>query len=124
MEYLNTTITEKKYKRFVKVLVLKNDPDLIEEYRQWHASGNVWPEILQGLRQVGVLDMEIYIDGSTLVMIMDTNSTFIDELQMKELAKLPRQQEWETLMTKYQETNPEASAKEKWRLLTRIFKLE
>ncbi len=124
MEYLNTTITEKKYKRFVKVLVLKNDPDLIEEYRQWHASGNVWPEILQGLRQVGVLDMEIYIDGSTLVMIMDTNSTFIDELQMKELAKLPRQQEWEILMTKYQETNPKASAKEKWRLLTRIFKLE
>jgi L-rhamnose mutarotase len=68
--------------------------------------------------------MEIYIAGTNLFMIMDTKADFDHEKAMAQLAKLPKQAEWETLVSKYQETNPTAPAGQKWRILERIFKMD
>ena len=57
-------------------------------------------------------------------MIMDTKADFDHEKAMAQLAKLPRQAEWEALVSKYQETNHDATAGEKWRVLERIFKMD
>jgi len=115
---------KKTFKRFCKHIRLKDDPKLIEEYKILHAADASWPEITEGMKQVGIIDMEIYILGTNLFMIMDTKADFDHEKAMSQLAKLPRQTEWETLVSKYQETNHEASAGEKWRILERIFKMD
>jgi len=112
------------FKRYCKSLELEDDPSLIEEYKQLHAMGACWPEITAGMKEVGIIDMEIYVSGTTLFMIMDTNVDFDHEQAMAKLATLPRQAEWEALVSKYQKTQTDASAKEKWRLIERIFKMD
>ena len=121
MEYLNRqTYTE--YKRFCKTLTLKDDPELIEAYKKVHAPGAAWPEITRGMIDVGILDMEIYISGTRLFMIMDTVPGFDHEKAMTELASKPRQSEWEAYVSRFQSTSSDASADEKWKLVERIYK--
>ena len=112
------------FKRYCKCLALQDDPALIHEYKKLHAKGGVWPEITAGMKEVGIVDMEIYISGTTLFMIMDTKADFDHEKAMAKLATLPRQAEWEVLVSKYQKTRSDASAKEKWRLVERIYKMD
>jgi L-rhamnose mutarotase len=121
MEYLeNTTYT--KFKRYCKTLELRNDNALIAAYKKAHSKGQCWPEITQGMREVGILDMEIYLLGTKLFMIMDTIPGFDPIKDMAELAKKPRQSEWETHMAQFQNAASNASADEKWQLMERIFK--
>ncbi len=107
-------------KRYCMHLELKNDPQLIREYKEWHAK--VWPEVLDGIKKVGILDHEIYLDGTHLFMILVTPADFDFETQMGKLAGLPRQAEWEEFMTKYQKSSPDASSAEKWVKMERVFK--
>lgn len=113
-----------EYKRYCKALKLEDDPQLIEEYKKVHAPGAVWPEITKGMKEVGIIDMEIYITGKQLFMIMDTVPDFDHDKAMKELAKKPRQSEWESYVSRYQKTSADASADEKWQLMERIYKLD
>ena len=48
-------------KRYCQTLQLKDDPELIAEYRRRHSEGVAWKEIRDGIREVGILEMEIYI---------------------------------------------------------------
>jgi L-rhamnose mutarotase len=114
----------KNFKRYCKTLQLENDAALINEYKRLHAMGNTWPEITQGMKEVGIIDMEIYLDGTTLFMIMDTMQNFDHDKAMTKLAMLPRQSEWEATVSKYQKTSVSSSAKDKWKLIERIYKLD
>jgi L-rhamnose mutarotase len=111
-------------KRYCKTLTLEDNPVLIEEYKKTHAPGAVWPEITRGMKEVGILDMEIYITGPHLFMIMDTVPDFDHDKAMAELAVKPRQSEWEAHVSRFQKTSPDASANEKWQLIERIYKME
>jgi L-rhamnose mutarotase len=122
MEYLSKN-RYIDFKRYCKTLTLEDDPQLIEDYKKVHARGTAWPEISQGMSDVGILDMEIYITGTRLFMIMDTIPDFDHEKAMAELATKPRQSEWEAYVAKFQKTSSEASADEKWKLIERIYKL-
>jgi L-rhamnose mutarotase len=123
MEYLSKN-SYQTYKRFCKTLTLEDDPQLIADYKKVHAPDAVWPEITQGMMDVGILDMEIYIVGTRLFMLMDTVPEFDHERAMTELADKPRQSEWEAYVSRFQRTSAEASADEKWQLVERIYKLE
>ncbi len=123
MEYLNTA-SHSSYKRFCKTLELNNDPALIEEYKRVHAKGQVWTEITNGMKEVGIIDMEIYLFGTRLFMIMDTAPDFDHEKAMQELAKKPRQSEWEAFVSRFQKTSTDATADEKWQSIERIYKLD
>ena len=57
-------------KRYCQTLDLKGDPELIAQYRKAHSQPEMWREIIDGIRQVGILEMEIYILGSRLFMIV------------------------------------------------------
>ena len=57
-------------KRYCQTLELYNDSELIRAYVEEHQ--HVWPEIKAGIREVGILDMQIYIHEHTLFMIVDT----------------------------------------------------
>lgn len=123
MEYLKKN-TYASIKRFCKSLELRNDSALIAAYKKAHSRGQVWPEITQGMKDVGILDMEIYLIGTKLFMIMDTVPDFNHDAAMTELAKKPRQSEWEAHMARFQNTSAAATADEKWQLMERIFKME
>jgi L-rhamnose mutarotase len=113
----------KHFKRYCKTLSLNDDKKLIEEYKKVHAKGAAWPEITQGMLDVGIIDMEIYLFGTRLFMIMDTVADFDHDKAMTELAKKPRQNEWEKYVSKFQKTSEDATADEKWQLMERIYKL-
>ncbi len=112
-----------KYKRYCKALSLEDDVQSIEAYKKAHAAGAAWPEITKGMRDVGIVDMEIYILGTQLFMIMDTLAGFDHDKAMRVLATKPRQSEWEAYVSRFQKTSAEASADEKWQLMECIYKM-
>ena len=73
-------------KRYCQVLNLKDDSKLIEEYRRRHSEGAVWPETLAAIREVGILEMEIYILGTTIFMIVETPLDFEWDEAMAKMA--------------------------------------
>ena len=110
-------------KRYVRTLTLRDDSALIAEYRMRHSRGAIWQEILDGIKAVGILEMEIYRCGRQLVMIVEAPEGFDWDEAMERLATLPRQAEWEAYMAEVQEASAEATSSEKWRRMDRIFNL-
>lgn len=109
-------------KRYCQTLKLKDDEGLISSYVSVHEK--VWPEVQQGMKQVGILDMQIYIHENLLFMIVDTEDAFDWETGMSRLAGLPGQAEWEKHVARFQDVDENASSKEKWVLMDKIFELE
>ena len=113
----------KKIKRFCQTLDLRDNPQLIAEYRHRHQPDSVWPEIIRGIREVGILEMEIYILGTRLFMIVDAPEDFDWTEAMARLATLPRQAEWEEYMSEFQKAEPGQTSDEKWQMMERMFHL-
>jgi len=102
-------------------LDLKDDPKLIAEYRAHH--DRIWPEIVQSLKDAGILELEIYMLGTRLFMILDTVEGFSFQDKLKADAANPKVREWEDLMWKYQQALPTSKPGEKWQPMECIFKL-
>lgn len=110
-------------KRYCQTMDLKNESALIKEYRNRHSEDNAWKEILDGIRAVGILEMEIYILDNRLFMIVETPLDFDWDSAMAKLATLPRQQEWEEYMAMFQDCDATATSDEKWKMMERMFHL-
>lgn len=108
-------------KRYCLALDLKDDEALIAEYEAYHQ--NVWPEILQSIKESGIEHMDIYRTGNRLFMIMEVNDAFNFESKAAADAANEKVQEWETLMWKYQQALPASKPGEKWRLMENIFSI-
>ena len=106
-------------KRYCQTLTLVDDEQMIAQYIEAHK--HVWPEVIQGQREVGILDMQIYRKGRNLFMICDTVDEFDWERDMARLAGLPRQAEWEAYVAQFQGCSANARSDEKWQLMERIF---
>jgi L-rhamnose mutarotase len=109
-------------RRYCLTLDLKNDPALIAEYKRRHQK--VWPEITKSIKDSGIEDMEIYLLGTRMFMIMEVNELFSFATKAEADRQNPKVQEWENLMWKFQHPLPEAKPGEKWLLMERVFKLE
>ena len=110
-------------KRYVQTMDLKDEPALIARYRRAHSEEESWPEIREGIRQVGILEMEVYLIGHRLVMVVDTPIDFNWDAAMAHLATLPRQAEWEAFVAQFQQCDASATSDEKWQMMERIFHL-
>lgn len=110
-------------KRYVQTLSLRDNPEMIAEYRKWHSQEYHWEIVRKGIREVGILEMEIYILGTTLVMIVDAPADFCWQEAIDKLATLPMQAEWEAFVAKLQGCDEQARSDEKWKMMERIFKL-
>lgn len=117
------TLREGRVKRYVQTLDLRDDPEMIREYRKWHSEEFHWKEIREGIKAVGILEMEIYILGTRLVMIVDAPEDFDWTEAMNRLATLPRQAEWEAFVAKLQGCRTDARSDEKWQMMERMFRL-
>lgn len=110
--------------RFVQTMELKeDDPVIIQAYRTAHDKEHFWKEIKEGILSVGILEMEIYILGKRLVMIVDAPLNFDWDAAMARLATLPRQAEWETFVAAFQQCATQATSNEKWKMMERMFYL-
>ena len=110
-------------KRYVQTMELRDNPELIALYRRAHSREQMWQEIVDGIRSVGILEMEIYILGTRLVMIVEAAPDFQWDEAMARLATLPRQQEWETHVSQFQQCSEQATSNEKWQMMERMFHL-
>ena len=90
-------------KRYCQMLDLKNDPQLIAEYKKRHSPEYYWKEIGEGIRAVGI--------------------DFEWKTAFQKLATLPRQEEWERYMSVFQDVDADASSDEKWQLMEQMFSL-
>lgn len=108
--------------RYCFALDLKDDQALITRYEEHHRT--VWPEVLQHLREHGVLGMEIFRLGTRLTMVMDTDDALFDAQRMSRAAETnPAIGAWEDLMWTFQVPTPWTPAGQKWMSMTRIFDL-
>lgn len=107
--------------RHCLTLDLKNDPALIAEYKRYHE--DVWPEVKQSLRAAGILDMEIYLFGTRMFMIIETADSFSFAKKAELDRSNPKVMEWEALMGKFQQPfSADARPEARWLPMERVFK--
>lgn len=108
-------------KRFCYTLDLKDNSKLKEEYIKHHS--NVWPEIINSLKESGIIKAEIYNIGDRLFLLIDTNDEFTEENKRKLDLKNSIVQKWEALMSNYQKKIEFSKSENKWVRMNKIFEL-
>lgn len=108
-------------RKYALALDLKDDYELIRQYEEYHKQ--VWPEILESIKNSGIQNMEIYRTDNRLFMIMEVGDDFSFDVKAEADAENPKVQEWETLMWDYQQALPKSKPGEKWVLMDKIFSL-
>ena len=104
--------------RYCLALDLKDDPQLIAAYDEYHQS--VWPEIIDSIKQSGILSLEIYRVANRLFMIIEAGPEFSFEEKAIMDANNEMVQHWEKIMWEYQQALPTAKPGEKWVLMQKI----
>ena len=107
--------------RYCFALDLKDDPQLIAAYEQYHQS--VWPEIIASIKEADIKALDIYRVANRLFMIMEVGEDFCFEKKAALDAKNEIVVQWEKLMWEYQQALPTAQPGEKWVLMQKIFSL-
>jgi L-rhamnose mutarotase len=108
--------------RHIFTVNLRDEPGIVETYIRHHRE--VWPEVQASLRQVGVEQMDIYLLGRRLVMVVEMRDGLDYRTAFKaHAASTPRVAEWERLMKSLQEPPAEARAGEWWAVMEPVFHL-
>ena len=105
------------------LLNLVDDPELIAQYRQWHAPGGPPAAVTRSIRDAGILEMEIWQAGDRLVMIMETGPDFDPDAKAQRDAADPEVQAWEKMMDAFQRRLPFAPEGVKWAVASNIYSL-
>ena len=102
-------------------LLLRDSPGVIERYKDYHR--HAWPEIVASLRQIGVVEMKIYLLGRRLFMYMEAVDGFDPDRDFPKLDEDAQYQKWDALMRGFQERVPEAKEGEWWASMEEVFDL-
>jgi L-rhamnose mutarotase len=109
-------------KQYGRTLNLKNDPETIRRYIEYHRA--VWPEVERGLRAIGITRMLIWLLGRRLFMLMETTDSFDPERDFaRYMESDPRIREWQELMETLQEPVLEAKPGEWWADMELVYSL-
>ena len=107
--------------RHCLTLDLKDDRTAIAEYKRYHEK--IWPEIKKSLFDAGVTDMDIYLLGTRMFMIMEVDDTFSFSAKAALDDANAKVQEWETLMRGFQQQLPGSAQGQWWTAMERVFSL-
>ena len=108
---------------FGLTIELKDDPELIAQYKAYHA--DPWPEPLQGLGEVGITDMKIFLLGRRMFMYMTATDEFDPACDFpRYVEQNPKAKEWDELMRTFQQQVPEAKEGEWWANMELVFDLQ
>ena len=110
-------------KRYCLAFDLRNDPALIRQYRYVHSKEGMWPAIPKGIKAVGIFDMEIYLSGTRMYMILETPTDWDYDSQMALCGTLEKQAEWNEYVWQFQQRLPYAKNGEKWMHMEKVFHL-
>jgi len=102
-------------------LLLKDDADVIDRYKRYHREA--WPEVIARLKEIGIIEMKIFLIGRRLFMYMEAIDGFDPDRDFPKLNELPRYREWDVLMSSMQERVPEAREGEWWAAMEEVFDL-
>ncbi len=109
-------------KSFAMTLNLKDDPAIIQQYREYHRA--VWPEVLKGLRGIGITRMKIFLHGRRLFMYLEAPDSFDPRRDFPRYMTDRRARQWDELMRTFQEPVPGATAGEWWAPMEEVFDLD
>ena len=100
---------------------LRNDPSVVETYRRYHRE--VWPEVVASLQHAGIRRMDIYILGTRLVMILETDGRDYRACFASHAASHPRVADWEALMRSMQQSPVDGPQGNWWTRMEPLFRL-
>jgi L-rhamnose mutarotase len=110
-------------KSFAMALDLRDDPEVIAEYKRYHRE--VWPEVISGLRSVGILKMKIFLKGTRMFMYIETEDSFDPATDFQAYTEAsPRAREWDELMRGFQVQVPGAKEGEWWASMEEAFDID
>ena len=109
-------------KSIAQVLDLKDDPEIIAEYEEYHRA--VWPEVLEALKGIGIERMEIFRSGNHLFMYCTVPDDFDPRRDFQSYTASKRAEEWNDLMSTYQQKVPEAAEDDWWYPMSLAFDSE
>src|ERR1700682_166598 len=107
-----------KLQRYGLTLMLRDDEEIVARYKRYHE--HAWPEVVDRLREVGVVNMRIYLLGRRMFMYMEAVEGFDPARDFPKLNDVPRYREWDELMRTLQERAPEARADEWWAAMEEV----
>jgi L-rhamnose mutarotase len=103
---------------------LEDDPTIIERYIDYHKVGKKEAEgIPQRIRDAGVDQMDIFITGNRLIMVVTVNDTYDEVKKAERDASDPVTIRWEALVGGLQRALPWAKEGVKWTRADRIYRL-
>ncbi|MBD8736667.1 L-rhamnose mutarotase [Sphingomonas sp. CFBP 13706] len=108
-------------RRVCSALDLIDDAGLIAAYEAAHAPGEVWPDVIRGIRASGVDQLEIWRTGDRLFMIAEVADDW-PRAVTPELEAVDAR--WQQAMERFQRRLPSANEGEKWVAMRRIFRLD
>ena len=110
-------------KSFAMTLDLRDDPAVIAEYKRYHRE--VWPEVISGLRSIGILKMKIFLNGARMFMYIETEDDFDPARDFQTYTDASsRAQEWDQTMRKFQVQAPGAAEGEWWASMEEAFDID
>ena len=105
------------------LLDLRDETSAIAAYCDWHRPGGPPPEVVASIRSAGITDMQIFLAGNRLVMLMTVGDRFDAAAKAAADRADPAVVRWEALMDTLQQALPFAPAGVKWVPAERIFAL-
>jgi L-rhamnose mutarotase len=93
-----------------------------EVQKEYHSA--VWPEIIELNRNMGIKKSKIFLLGTRMFFIMETDDNFDPIHDLQNYAKTPKAKEWDTIMRNFQEPVPGAKEGEWWAQMELVFDLD
>jgi L-rhamnose mutarotase len=84
----------------------------------------VWPEVLEALKGIGIERMEIFRSGNHLFMYCTVPDDFDARRDFQSYTASKRAEEWNDLMSTYQQKVPQAAEDDWWSPMNLAFDSE
>jgi len=111
---------------YVYTCNLKNNPDSIARYKDYHSKEGVWPEVIKTYEASGATSVKIYLKHTRLVMIVSLpESLSWEEFGERYANAYPEEiKAWGELMAPFQTPPPFAKEGETWVQMKQIFEFQ
>ena len=116
-------LARRTLKSLAMTLDLIEDPEVIEKYKAFHRE--VWPEVIDGLRSIGIARMSIFLLGARMFMYLEVPDDFDLATDFQRYTdSSPKAKEWDELMRNFQCRAPGAKEDEWWASMEEVFDID